>query len=267
MSYILDALKKSEKERQRGQLPSMLTAQDIIAERPRRKFHWAYLIAAGLVLNAGFLVWWIGFPPKANEISVLQAEGTSSSLLQSPEPTRNEEKASRISSGSDTFEESSSLSDPARVSKVVTATARALTEELKAEPKKDSDISATRKPDRSSDLSVNTHKADENSHLRSAVKGETIRSLSETMDELGQLDKHRIYRLREIPVSIRETLPSFAISALMYSDLPASRVVRINDEMMHEGHELASGLKLQEIAIDGVIFRYHDAISFWVGVK
>ena len=47
MSYILDALKKSEKERQRGALPDMLTVQDIVAEKPARRLPWAYLLRSG----------------------------------------------------------------------------------------------------------------------------------------------------------------------------------------------------------------------------
>ena len=46
MSYILDALKKSEKERQRGALPDMLTVQDIVAEKPAKRLSWVYLLAA-----------------------------------------------------------------------------------------------------------------------------------------------------------------------------------------------------------------------------
>ena len=60
MSYILDALKKSEKERQRGTLPDMLTVQDIVAEKPRKSLVWVYLLGVVLSLNAGMMVWWVG---------------------------------------------------------------------------------------------------------------------------------------------------------------------------------------------------------------
>ena len=49
MSYILDALKKSEKERRRGTLPDMLTVQDIVAEKPKKRFVWASLLVAALL--------------------------------------------------------------------------------------------------------------------------------------------------------------------------------------------------------------------------
>lgn len=59
MSYILDALKKSEQERQRGSVPDLLTVQAEIVQSPRRSFPWAYLIAAAVLLNAGIAVWWL----------------------------------------------------------------------------------------------------------------------------------------------------------------------------------------------------------------
>ncbi len=75
MSYILDALKKSEKERQRGALPDMLTVQDIVAEKPAKRLHWVYLLAAVLLLNAGALVWWLGFS-HTNKTNVVQTSKT-----------------------------------------------------------------------------------------------------------------------------------------------------------------------------------------------
>jgi hypothetical protein len=61
MSYILDALKKSAKDRQRGNLPDMLIVQDIVVEKPRKRLPWPYLLIAALLLNAGLLVWWLAF--------------------------------------------------------------------------------------------------------------------------------------------------------------------------------------------------------------
>src|SRR3990172_10095349 len=74
MSYILDALKKSEKERQKKTLPDTLTVQDIVAERPRKPFVWVYLLIAALVLNAGMFVWWSGFF-QTKEVKIVKNSG------------------------------------------------------------------------------------------------------------------------------------------------------------------------------------------------
>ncbi len=60
MSYILDALKKSEKAHQQRKSPSALHLEEIPgAVQPKRKMHWAYVIAGALLLNTAFMVWWL----------------------------------------------------------------------------------------------------------------------------------------------------------------------------------------------------------------
>lgn len=71
MSYILEALKKSEQERQLGAVPRpelALPAQG----RPSRSW-WPWLLAAALLLNAGILVWLMLRP--APSPSLAQADG------------------------------------------------------------------------------------------------------------------------------------------------------------------------------------------------
>ena len=79
-------------------------------------------------------------------------------------------------------------------------------------------------------------------------------------------EENKIYKLMELPSSIRQSLPSFSVSALLYSSSPASRMVRINEQMMHEGQDLTAGVKLEEITRDGLIFRYQK-YRFFVATK
>ena len=59
MSYILDALKKAEKQRELGQVPSIGSVQEAGSRGPGRRWRWALLVV--LVLNAalitGVLFW------------------------------------------------------------------------------------------------------------------------------------------------------------------------------------------------------------------
>jgi hypothetical protein len=59
MSYILDALKKSEEERQRGEIPGLQTVQTNPASKPQRKSYWPYVLMTALLLNAGIVLWWL----------------------------------------------------------------------------------------------------------------------------------------------------------------------------------------------------------------
>lgn len=56
MSYILDALKKSEAERQQGKAPGFATVQPRHSQGARRRRLWPILLAAVLALNAGIIL-------------------------------------------------------------------------------------------------------------------------------------------------------------------------------------------------------------------
>lgn len=58
MSYILDALKKSDKQRQRGATPTLQAAQ-ITAARPQRPLFIHYGLLAAVLLGAGIMIGWL----------------------------------------------------------------------------------------------------------------------------------------------------------------------------------------------------------------
>lgn len=59
MSYILDALKKSEEERQRGEIPGLQTVQTNPVSKPHRGSYWPYVLMTALLFNAGIVLWWL----------------------------------------------------------------------------------------------------------------------------------------------------------------------------------------------------------------
>ncbi len=59
MSYILEALKKSDRERNRGTTPGLQTIQAMPAPAPRKRHWWIYLLVFALLLNAGLILYWL----------------------------------------------------------------------------------------------------------------------------------------------------------------------------------------------------------------
>ncbi|MHC1742525.1 MAG: general secretion pathway protein GspB [Syntrophobacteraceae bacterium] len=90
MSYILDALRKSEQERQRGTSPGLDAIQVAVRRGPKRKIVWPWLLAAILTLNAVAFVWWIG-PWKAG-----QKPGSESVLSLSNAPAKPQKDAEAV---------------------------------------------------------------------------------------------------------------------------------------------------------------------------
>lgn len=60
MSYILEALRKAERERSLGQVPTLEAKSDVSAETPRQL--WPWLLAGALVVNAIVLALWLWSP-------------------------------------------------------------------------------------------------------------------------------------------------------------------------------------------------------------
>lgn len=58
MSYILDALRKSDQQRQRGTTPTLLTAQTTAAE-PGQSAYFIYGLLAAVLVGAGIVIGWL----------------------------------------------------------------------------------------------------------------------------------------------------------------------------------------------------------------
>jgi len=269
MSYILDALKKSEKERRRGTLPDMLTVQDIVAEKPKKRFVWASLLVAALLLNTGVFVWWSGFF-QTKEAKIMRNAMPDVSL---PSPTN--DAAQGIPSKDTSTPESAEPISPAFSS--VDKNIVSIPENPVSPPVENNslrtkgtegimDVRKKRLPAQA----VSTNEPAKAFEFPLAKTGQSEGAGSLLSEQKGRIaeivDENKIYKIKELPSSVREDLPSFSITALMYSSNPASRMVRINDQMMYEGQDLSAGVKLEEITKDGVIFR-HQKYKFYVGVK
>jgi general secretion pathway protein B len=59
----------------------------------------------------------------------------------------------------------------------------------------------------------------------------------------------------ELPQSVRDSLPKFRISVIVYADDPADRFVLVNGRRLREQDELQSGVVLDEIRREGAVFR------------
>ncbi|MBA4372361.1 MAG: hypothetical protein C0402_05815 [Thermodesulfovibrio sp.] len=245
MSYILDALKKSEQERQRGTVPDLLTVQEEVLQTPVQRFRWQYVAAAAIVLGAGIAVWLL-LPLKSSGpagTAVIQEQLPASvvpvvsqeKVMQAPVPafpmTEKRVEAMRVPvAGAD-----KGKMDPEVLPELPPA-GKTKTASVPAETGKP--VAATQPPAQSP--------------LQPLI--------------LPPADSGRIYRLKELPAALQKMLPSFSLSAFMYSSNPALRMVRINEQMMREGQELTAGIKLMEITADGVILSSHG-YRFFIAMK
>jgi general secretion pathway protein B len=77
MSYILDAIKKSDQQRDIGTIPDVHTIHEPPEPEPPRRPGWLYGLATILLLNAGVIGWWLLWPGATAKVSVAKAPETS----------------------------------------------------------------------------------------------------------------------------------------------------------------------------------------------
>lgn len=223
MSYILDALRRAEadRERERGQVPGLHTqpqsgGEAAPAAGQRRWLPWA---GAGLLLLAGIGAgsWWASG----------QHEAPSPASLPTPQPTP-------------------VASTPPPVTQ---ANAQPTTQQAVSTPAPQPVASGSPYlPPAPPPIPVAAAPAP-------APVAVAMPAPAPAAPPAPAAEAH-IPRLSELPESTRRELPKLAISGSIYSDDPASRFVIVNGEVLHEGAKLGADLVLEEIRPRELVLRF-----------
>jgi len=243
MSYILDALKKSDQQRRRGATPTLLTTPMTETASRQPSVLWYGLLALGLV-GAGIAIG--SFSPR-EPTHALPAKESVTATQSSDSNTGRETPAFRPA--------------PSQI---------AGNPELRVKRS----ASGTRHPPIPTSAVI---KHDESSRPRTkaqhtprkvvaSVPKEAASPPSRSKSTQPALAEPRVMPMSELPLSIQRELPTMSISAHAYSSQPKDRLVSINDQLLREGASLAPGLRLEEITPDGMIFSY-KGYRFYHGVK
>ena len=68
--------------------------------------------------------------------------------------------------------------------------------------------------------------------------------------------EERIYTLDELPDEIRRQLPALSVGGSMYSPTPASRLVIINGQVLREGEHITPDLLVQQIRLKSAVMSF-----------
>ncbi|SPF46711.1 hypothetical protein SBDP1_610077 [Syntrophobacter sp. SbD1] len=301
MSYILDALKKSEQARRgrkgRGLLQGPIeapVAPPKIAKSSRGRL---CFIAVILFINIGFFAYllrpWQGGgnagtghapPPETKEQSAQVIAPSPSVQLQAkhepaetmpaeqekspPGPTISEEGRAAPSESPATGTQT-----PDRIQDQVAEikSKRGVAGKPAAvKPPQDPKTAATIKEMKTASL----HEARKNSSMHSEqpvrpAGGSGILADMEPLTDLsGAQGEHaaaRVLKWHELAPQIRDSIPNLSVSMLIYSKEPGERWININGSKRHEGDKISEGLKLEEITTDGAILSYQGR-RFYKGV-
>ncbi|MGA7179272.1 MAG: general secretion pathway protein GspB [Thiobacillaceae bacterium] len=245
MSYILDALRKSDQQRQRGSTPTLLTVQ-ATATGPKRPRYLLNSVLAAVLICAGIVVGWLQ-PWQMKQPAPAAVPIASMAIAPNPHLA-----APRVPSGSPEMigklehepliHESTSAAQPGHLS-----VSAATKQDMPAPDNNESALTSSRS-DAAGQEATGVHLPG-----RTAATGAAA--------EQGK----RVMALNELPPSIRQEIPNVSISFHAYSSDPRERRVMINGEMTEQGALVAPGLTLEQITPDGVIldymgYRFHQGV-------
>jgi general secretion pathway protein B len=289
MSYILDALKRAERERTLGQAPAALDEvappPPVYEERPGQRW---LLIAAGFVVIAA-VAGYVGYslsrptaPAAAAQAAAVQVAAAPAlapvvaPVTESPPSSWNDaayeqaRREARIQDGSNI----TSLDDltgtpppatgaPAEVepapAPAAPAPAPAAPPAPKPSPALESAIAA--------DAAVKTIKIEPPQTRAEAADAAARDALTTPIDPAppravaaAQEREQRLaalHQFKEMPSNFRAEFPPLKVDVHVYNDNPQSRFVIVNGKRYHESDALAEGPRIAEIVPEGIVFEWH----------
>ena len=246
MSFILDALRKSDQDRQRTTVPGVQTMHaPATAADKRGVWPYATLIAVAMA-GVGFLLW---------------PEPQTSLVAMSEAPMHQPEKAARLKPQPSAQAANAPAPSPPPV---VSPEPRVMKPEPVVEASQPSETSRTSEIAEADQAELEEPVEWIEISPQAPAEG-TSENIAEAVDE------PMIPNVHALPASVQRQLPAIAIAAQIYDSDPASRMALINGRSVREGGAVAPGLILETIAEERIVLnfqgqRFHmDVFQNWSG--
>lgn len=223
MSVILDALRKSEAERQRGRAPGLFVEQVPLPSRRRRRPAWIFVLPA--LLAAGIVAGWFLRPQtKGPTVSAVAVDAPPATV---PAPAMPE-----------TVAPAPALPVPADSNSRVPPP-QLLPDEPPPAPQLAPPAAAVTVPAPVPAASAPAAAEPAPAPVDAAAPALPVEPL--------------LPRLADLPAAERATLPPLKLSMHVFADEPAQRFVILDGRRQGEGASPASGVVIEEIRRDGVV--------------
>lgn len=247
MSYILDALRRADLERERGAVPD-LRAQPVPpsaapdALRVRERWWIGLVMLLGVAAISG-VVWWTMSDRSSSAIKVLDQSGPAvTRTLQGPTPPSHEP----VSGSAPTLPAPRPEAAPPVIVLALPNAAVAPVPERRP-------VSGATQPNTTGEQSgaAPTH-----SPAARTVPGSATRVPGVAPTVTPGAVSDRVFSLSELPDDVRRGLPLLTVSGATYSETPAHRMLIINGQVIREGEEPAPSVILERIYPKFAILRY-----------
>ena len=243
MSYILEALKKAERERSIKSVPTLMTEHEPEMKRPRS--HWVLL--AALVVCSGAVVWFVLLLNKTmNEPAPVRTNEEYASGARESETSKPGATASPLT-------ESPGEKSTARPQPAPRAAVPALPREFPAA----NTMNSQRLQEMAEWMAAAARQAEEDS-VAGSQSDVTERPPARfpLPARASRTDKPAAPEPKEKPMSFKDALNGMTLSILLYDENSADRMVFINGRKYVEGDYVEDTYLLESITLDGAYLTY-----------
>jgi general secretion pathway protein B len=239
MSYILEALKKAQAERQLGNAPTIHAAQPVAAPQPgvaaSRKPLLVGLGAGALVVAAGAVFLWRAAPAPAPSEMAQVAPATAPSPVAPPARLPAVSNSLEVTAPPPPVPQAVHAPRP-RVAAAAPAPARAVAQAVPVVPAPPPGTAQARMPASAPLAAV------------APARGSSPAPAAAPEDSLPFL--------QQLPEAVQREVPRVAFGGYMYSANPADRLLLVDKALRHEGEEVAPGLVLEKLLPRAAVMNY-----------
>lgn len=222
MSYILEGLKKLERNRQRAGAPGLFTTYNNQTPGRSKKKWWPYVAAlAGIliVINGAWLYWWMSEKPSAKTFTSTEQP---QDAVAAPELRQ-------------------TAADPHQA--VVKEEHPPLDPPLLEKPQ-DLTAAAEDKP------------AKKSSRRKAGSGEESDQEQAVAAEAQPARTGEKVLTFNQLPEDVKKSLPEIKVFMHFYSAEPKDRFVQINEHTLRQGQSRPDGLKVLQINQHAAIFDY-----------
>lgn len=241
MSYILEALKKLERERQREKIPDLLARQEEAYPVKKRRLFWPYIVAGLVLLNAMFVFWLLWVDPRMNMVQppADQSRVVAEKIAPAPQTVVEETR------GQPDIEDKKDAIPPEKKTMIPT---------VPRQPQVPLPKKITPEPSPPKTAAIETPRPVQ-------VKVEAAPKTIKPTPPSAQTTS-----VKELPADVRASLPEIKMTVHSYNDQAQSRFVVINNAIFREGQSISGDLKVVQITQKGVILN-HQGHRFLLGIN
>ncbi|TPQ28246.1 general secretion pathway protein GspB [Methylomonas koyamae] len=249
MSYILNALRKSERERQASQ-PDTVASRIVLQQAPERQAA-AKIIAALLAVNAAILAYFLGIAPR---MTAHDTPPPATSIQLPPQPlaeSNRPDPADRLPLPAKPTPKAKP--EPAHVAATAAAVKPVEAKKPPLEPVKPAAVQPPPDP-----VVAAKPLPEPGVPSPAAQAAPPIReTVTEPVPAAAPLPaKPALQALEDLPADVRQSLPALPINVYSYSPVPAERFVMIDMVKYVPGQMIKDRLELKQIMEDGIVVNY-----------